>query len=167
MSETSRRRPWLAALLAVVFTGLGHAYLRRWGRAFGWLLLQLVAAYLLVPEAALDQLVAGSEIPPLGEVFPIFAVAVASVADAYLLAVRHNRTVERAGDATTAPADGPNESGSAATGAGALNVRGSAGTADAGDEPPVTDCPHCGREVDAELDFCHWCTEPLPGADEE
>ncbi|MFC6615277.1 hypothetical protein ACFQAS_09995 [Halopenitus salinus] len=28
-------------------------------------------------------------------------------------------------------------------------------------------CPHCGKETDAELDFCHWCTEPLPGPDEE
>jgi len=23
-------------------------------------------------------------------------------------------------------------------------------------------CPNCGKETDAELDFCHWCTEPLP-----
>lgn len=23
-------------------------------------------------------------------------------------------------------------------------------------------CPHCGRELDdLDLDFCHWCTEPL------
>ncbi|WP_122089428.1 zinc ribbon domain-containing protein [Halalkalicoccus subterraneus] len=30
-------------------------------------------------------------------------------------------------------------------------------------------CPHCGREVDdLELDFCHWCTEPLdPEAEPE
>lgn len=25
-------------------------------------------------------------------------------------------------------------------------------------------CPHCGRELEEGLDFCHWCTEPLPGA---
>ncbi|WP_101296221.1 zinc ribbon domain-containing protein [Halegenticoccus soli] len=25
-------------------------------------------------------------------------------------------------------------------------------------------CPHCGREVDADLDFCHWCTERLDRA---
>ena len=167
MSEMSRRRPWLAALLAVVFTGLGHAYLRRWGRAFGWLLFQLAAAYLLVPEAALDQLVAGSEIPPLGEVFPIFAVAVASIVDAYLTAVRHNRKVDRAVAAVTTQADGQNGSGSEAASSGVLNVGTDIGASNAGDEPPVTDCPHCGREVDAELDFCHWCTEPLPGADGE
>lgn len=22
-------------------------------------------------------------------------------------------------------------------------------------------CPNCGKEVDRDLDFCHWCTEPL------
>lgn len=22
-------------------------------------------------------------------------------------------------------------------------------------------CPHCGGEVDPDLQFCHWCTEPL------
>jgi hypothetical protein len=31
--------------------------------------------------------------------------------------------------------------------------------ADTGEEPA---CPHCGRPVDTEIDFCQWCTEPLP-----
>ena len=22
-------------------------------------------------------------------------------------------------------------------------------------------CPHCGRGLDEDLEFCHWCTEPL------
>jgi type III secretory pathway component EscS len=26
------------------------------------------------------------------------------------------------------------------------------------DEPR---CPHCGNEVDADLEFCHWCTQPI------
>lgn len=25
-------------------------------------------------------------------------------------------------------------------------------------------CPNCGRELDADLDFCHWCTTPLEGS---
>ena len=29
---------------------------------------------------------------------------------------------------------------------------------------PYGQCPHCGRELEEGLDFCHWCTEPLPGA---
>lgn len=28
-------------------------------------------------------------------------------------------------------------------------------------EEGTATCPHCGREVDADLDFCHWCTEPI------
>lgn len=28
----------------------------------------------------------------------------------------------------------------------------------ASDEPR---CPHCGNEVDADLEFCHWCTRPI------
>ena len=30
-------------------------------------------------------------------------------------------------------------------------------------------CPHCGRELDEDLEFCHWCTtrlEPTPEPDE-
>jgi hypothetical protein len=22
-------------------------------------------------------------------------------------------------------------------------------------------CPHCGKELDSDLEFCHWCTTPL------
>ncbi|WP_255191078.1 zinc ribbon domain-containing protein [Natronobeatus ordinarius] len=29
-------------------------------------------------------------------------------------------------------------------------------------------CPYCGKELDEDLEFCHWCTEPLvPEADPE
>ena len=39
-----------------------------------------------------------------------------------------------------------------------------AAVGEAGESPDVT-CPSCGRETDADLDFCHWCTEPLPWAE--
>ena len=26
-----------------------------------------------------------------------------------------------------------------------------------------TTCPHCGRELDEDLEFCHWCTSELDG----
>ena len=29
------------------------------------------------------------------------------------------------------------------------------------------ECPNCGTETAAALDFCHWCTEPLPWNDGE
>lgn len=33
-------------------------------------------------------------------------------------------------------------------------------------EGPVATCPHCGKDLDPELAFCQWCSEPLPGADQ-
>jgi len=26
-------------------------------------------------------------------------------------------------------------------------------------------CPHCGKELDGDLEFCHWCTSPLDAPD--
>lgn len=28
-------------------------------------------------------------------------------------------------------------------------------------DPDEPRCPHCGNEVDADLEFCHWCTRPI------
>ena len=28
-------------------------------------------------------------------------------------------------------------------------------------------CPHCGKELDGELAFCHWCSTPLDETDSE
>lgn len=30
-----------------------------------------------------------------------------------------------------------------------------------------TRCPNCGRDVDEDLDFCHWCTTKLDDAESE
>lgn len=37
-------------------------------------------------------------------------------------------------------------------------------TARAADGPT---CPNCGRDVDSDLDFCHWCTTRLEAAPED
>ena len=42
---------------------------------------------------------------------------------------------------------------------GALDAYRLALRADASEEAPT--CPHCGREIDPSLDFCHWCTARL------
>ena len=183
MSELRRRRPWLAVLLALVISGLGHAYLRRWARAFGWYAAITAVLILFVPEAAVDQLLA-RESPPLADIAPGLAVVAASVLDAYVLAVRNNRRYEARDrdrtldadefDADEFDADGLDDAtelgrpSAGATGGGLLDrVRGRpAGVVDDGGMPgepasTTVDCPHCGRETDASLDFCHWCTEPL------
>ncbi|MFC4246813.1 zinc ribbon domain-containing protein [Natribaculum luteum] len=37
------------------------------------------------------------------------------------------------------------------------------GSDDGGDEPA---CPHCGRPLDEDLEFCHWCTTRLDRKDD-
>lgn len=33
-------------------------------------------------------------------------------------------------------------------------------------EGTLTHCPQCGKELDSDLEFCHWCTVELGGRDE-
>ncbi len=177
MSDLRRRRPWLAVLLAIVISGLGHAYLRRWGRALAWYVAITATLVFLVPDAALDQLFA-QEIPPLDDIGPALVVIAASIVDAYVVAIRNNRAYERQqraratepgtpgadraegglGDGSTGGTDSVGSSGSVGDDTGVVSADASSG-ADA--ETPTIDCPHCGRETDPEIDFCHWCTEPL------
>lgn len=126
----SRKRPWLAALLAFLYPGLGHLYLRAWLRALAWFLLAMLTAALVVPESVisamesggLEALLAATESLPPEVLAPLFVVRGLNVLDAYLLA--------RRGDA-------PDSGEASAT------------------------CPNCGRDLDADLDFCPWCTHRL------
>ena len=123
----SRKRPWLAALLAVLATGLGHLYLRRWRRALGWLLALFATSYVFVDPAAMEAVASGGNVD-LVALAPVLAVGGLSALDAYLLAHAQNALA----GVTVAP-DGE-----------------------------LTNCPNCGKEVDSELSFCHWCTAELP-----
>ena len=124
-----RRRPAVAAVLALAVAGLGHVYLRRWARAAGWFLAIVTTAVVLMSAFA-DPNTSVGELP-LTVVVPLVGLFVLSAVDAYLLAAR-----------THAATPDPDAGG---------------GT----DEGERVQCPNCGREVDPELDFCHWCTQPL------
>ncbi|MFC6904057.1 DUF7575 domain-containing protein [Halalkalicoccus tibetensis] len=78
---TSSKRPWLAAGLAFVLTGLGHVYLRRWARALGWIGAIAMTTWLFVPSSG--------ELT-IWAVAPIVFVGTLSVVDAYLLAYYRN-----------------------------------------------------------------------------
>lgn len=130
MSGGSHKRPWLAALFAVLVPGLGHVYLQAWLRALLWFWMAVLSFVLFVPEELVDGVASFGDAIALSTELPIeaqlalFVVIAISAADAYWQATqtRQRVTGER--------------------------------------------CPHCGREIDdLELEFCHWCTEPLPGAD--
>jgi len=125
---TDRKRPWLAVLLAFLYPGLGHVYLREWIRAIVWFGLVVTSSALLIPEDTLpqslspDAFLAAAEAMPLQATLVLFSVTVFSMIDAYWMAKQRNHTVTVA-EGTT--------------------------------------CPNCGKEIDSDIDFCHWCTEPL------
>ncbi|MGM0591736.1 MAG: DUF7575 domain-containing protein [Halobacteriota archaeon] len=133
MATFSRKRPWLAVLLGLLFTGLGHVYLRRWRRAFGWYVLTIAVSLLSVPPGAFEALLAGEA--DIMSFLPVLAVSIFSVFDVYRLALIHNARL------TASPASGT-------------------------DEPEPDACPECGRPVDGDLDFCHWCSTQLSNTSE-
>ncbi len=134
VKSTSQKRPWLAALLAVLATGLGHLYLRRWRRAFGWLAVSFLVTALFVEPAAVDEFVTGNWTPDtLLAIAPMLVVVGLSIVDAYLLARAQNL-----GTRPSSLSDGDTVS-----------------------------CPHCGNELDPELEFCHWCTNPVADAEHD
>jgi hypothetical protein len=132
MEQTRRKRPWLAAILGAVATGLGHLYLRRWQRALGWLLASLTTMFFFVPTSAINTLDAmmwgtGSvSVPSLDlliALFPLLAVGAASVLDAYLIARTNNRQLLE-------------------------------------QQLGIERCPDCGRPIDPDVSFCQWCATP-------
>lgn len=124
-----RKRPWLAALLAVIYPGLGHLYLREWVRAVLWFGLIISASSLLLPQSAvpssltLESVIEATRSIPLRVSLAILSLSILSVLDAYWLAKRAEAAAEVGPEAVT--------------------------------------CPNCGKEIDEDLDFCHWCTTRL------
>jgi len=161
------RRPWLAAALAILVSGLGHAYLRRWARAFGWYAVITATLVFVVPDTAVDQVVAGDP-PPIGDIAPVLIVVAASVVDAYVLAVRDNRAQERSSSSTEAASSADRDEVTRGRDEVTRDRDEVTWGAEQGSADPVTDsttatlsCPHCGRDTDATLDFCQWCAESL------
>lgn len=131
MTDTGRKRPWLAAMLAFIYPGLGHVYLREWLRAVLWFGLVFSTSTLLIDETAmapldsgvtLEGVVAVSQNIPLEASVALLMITLLSMADAFWMATRENTETEVAEGST---------------------------------------CPHCGKELDEDIDFCHWCTTEL------
>ena len=131
--RTGRKRPWLAALLSAVYPGLGHVYLREWVRGLLWFGLVIATVSFVIPTAA---------IPPTESDLTLDAVVAASQAlpTAATLAL-FGIVVCSVADAYRLAALG-NRRAEAVSGGR---------------------CPHCGHDMDAELDldFCPWCTARL------
>jgi hypothetical protein len=131
MEQTRWKRPWLAAILGVLATGLGHLYLRRLQRALGWVLVAVVTTFLFVSTSTVETitgvLMSGSELSLTGDMFldllPLFAVGMVSALDAYLIAYADNR----------------------------LQMEQQLG---------IQRCPECGKPIDPDVSFCQWCATP-------
>jgi hypothetical protein len=128
MTGLTKVRPWLAAILGLAITGLGHLYLRRWRRAALWVALAFSISVLFVPTGSLESLATGGQLPPLVDVLPLLTVSLVSVLDAFVLGMKQ-----------VTESDEPTVS----------------------DDASTQSCPQCGRDVDPDLDFCHWCTTRL------
>lgn len=133
----SFRRAAIAGVLAMVYPGLGHLYLREWIRAIAWFGIGIATAALVMPDEAVqavqsggfDALLEVSRNLPTDTVVALLVIRVFTAIDAVLLALR------------VGPA--------------------------ASEEPEGPVCPNCGREIDGDIDFCHWCTTRLETVSEE
>ncbi len=125
------RRSLVAAVLALVYPGLGHLYLRAWLRAIAWFVVALIAAAMVMPESAyaayeangFSGLLDASRNLPMEAILSMTVVRVLNALDAYLTGLQQTVTKEPTADAAT--------------------------------------CPECGKELDEDLDFCPWCTTRL------
>ncbi|WP_276271182.1 DUF6677 family protein [Haloarcula litorea] len=131
MADTGRKRPWLAAALAFVYPGLGHVYLREWFRAVLWFGLVISTTTLLVGDEVTEPLDSGVTLDALRAVYQNLP----TVATVALLALTVLSMVDAYWMATR--------------------------------ENRMADivegdkCPNCGKELDEDLAFCHWCTTDL------
>jgi hypothetical protein len=131
MSQESERHPLLAAALSALQPGVGHLYLREPFRACMWAGIWLGSLALVVATAGVDLAAAESVALALG----VFPVAEGFPFEAVLSMV-------------------------AVTAFATLDAYWLAGRNNHRLRDGVGRCPHCGRELDPTLEFCHWCTEP-------
>lgn len=112
--------------------GLGHVYLREWLRAVLWFGLILGATSQLV------------NVSPTPAELTVSAIVNTSMA---------------------AAEDVPLRSRLALFAITSISMADAYWIATRGNQQAATDegvsCPHCGREVDEDLAFCHWCTTRL------
>lgn len=129
-----RLRPYVAGLLGTIATGFGHFYLRRWLRGLGWIALAFAVTVAFVPLETLEAMGESGVVGEQADLYPAMIVQLAGAFDAFLLEFWSSSSDESGDAPATAAVD-----------------------ADAAAADTVA-CPNCGKEVDADLDFCHWCT---------
>lgn len=127
----SRKRPWLALLLTVLVPGLGHVYLKLWLRALLWLVLYVAASTYVLPDSATPDALSLDAFVAASEAVPTDAALLILGISAICLVDVYILTAHI--NSRVRPTDGS---------AHAV-------------------CPNCGKELDEDLSFCHWCTTEL------
>lgn len=130
------RRSLVASILALIYPGLGHVYLRAWLRAIAWFVVALIAAAMVMPESAyaayeadgFSGLLEASQNLPMEVFLSMSVIRVLNALDAYLTGLQSAATEAKPAASDT--------------------------------------CPECGKELDADLDFCPWCTTRLEPEDD-
>lgn len=138
-ASKSKKRPWLDALLSFLLPGLGHVYLREWLRSMMWFAFAVSAVLLFVPLP--DAAMATAE---SGDMVGAMEAAMQATEDLPLETLLPIWVVRVF----------------SAIDAYWLALRSSVPEAEEGEQ-----CPACGKPVDEDLDFCQWCTTPLPERD--
>ena len=106
--DSTSKRPWLAALLSVLYPGLGHVYLRLWGRALLWFLSIVTATALLVPPEVYPSTLSVSAAMEAARALPltvsltILLMTMLNVLDAYMMA-RQSGEESPEGEEATCP----------------------------------------------------------------
>jgi hypothetical protein len=129
--DVSRRRPWIAVALTIALPGLGHVYLRRFKRAVLWLVLYVASTTFLLSDETMPDSLSVEAIRSAGEAIPIEVTILIIGISALCLLDAYMLAREINDRARRASGEAP------------------------------AHCPNCGEELDADLDFCHWCTARL------
>jgi len=164
----TRKRPWLAAALSLLYPGVGHLYLREWFRALLWFALVIGASLVLIPTGIIPETTSASAIleasqsVPLTATIAILLLRLLSMGDAYVLARRLNASRSRRQQAATRLAGrDADTTGPLSSFEDPRSMGEDTDTVQSGVVSPQR-CPSCGREIeDPELDFCPWCAEPF------
>lgn len=128
------KRPLVAGIIAACWPGLGHVYLREWRRALVWQLMVAGMILIVVPASVLT-----AEITP----------TVAGIQD---LANQLTTEVSTFGMLTAAAVYGFNVADAMVHARMAIREQAARGK---------NQCPECGKDLDPDLQFCHWCTARL------
>lgn len=140
---------WIRALaaagLSIFLPGAGHALIRDWGRAIVFAGLFAAALVVFLPGEQLWTAVSAGSYAAVPDILETETTMLAQFTLSFLaLFAAIDAGIQALG---LAPGQG----------------RG-ASRPGAADEPT---CPNCGKTLDEDLDFCHWCTTRLePEADE-